>query len=87
MTRIVVLKTLAGEELLATEHENLSGFTYSKIRIFQVTQQGASLVPWMLLNPDAEVTLHPAALVCEPVEVSLEIEKQYRSATTGIALA
>lgn len=87
MSRIVILKTLAGEELLATETESLSGNTYSKIRIFQVTQQGASLVPWMLLNPDAEVTLNAAALVCEPVNVSLDIEKQYRQATTGIALS
>jgi hypothetical protein len=82
MSKIVVLKLISGEELLAKEE---SDGTYSKVRVFQINGQSAGLIPWLLLSPDqtnVDITFGVMAKINAP----LEIEKQYLSATSSIQL-
>jgi hypothetical protein len=62
----------------------LSG-KYSKVRVFQMTQQGAGLAPWMLLAPDSELEINPDAIVAS-ISAASDVEKQYLQATSGIQL-
>ena len=86
MSKVVIIKTLAGEELLATENETLSGVTYSKVRMFQYGDGNAGLIPWMLTSPDSEIKFAANALACQPVEAPLDIERSYMKATSSILL-
>lgn len=82
---ICILKTLSGEEFICKvidETENC--YTVSKPLTVMNTPQGPRFVPiLMLADPDKHVTVPKPVIVGTP---ATEIESQYESLTTGIAL-
>lgn len=85
MSKVVVLKMSDGSELIATQGADSIGVTtYSKVRVFHLTQQGAGLIPWIMCAPDAEVEIIDGIVVM--IAAPLEIEKQYLAATSSIQL-
>lgn len=84
--QVMILKMHSGEELIA----NLSGNTYSKIRVFHVAEDmngnaRAGLMPWILSAPDASLEINENHISAQ-FEAPAEIERAYLEATTSIAL-
>lgn len=84
--RVVILKLISGEELIATMEETAPMGAFQKVRAFILNKTGAELIPWVLTNPDAIIEFKPVALACEPIDAPIEIERQYIQATSSIQL-
>lgn len=51
-------------------------------------QMGLAFVPWTLSNPDLEsVVVSRVNMLCDPFEISADVEKQFLQQTSGIAIA
>ena len=81
--RIVVLKTIGGEELIGTLHND---GRYSKVMVFQITQQGATLFPWNLMVADGKIIIKENAMAIEPFDAPMDMQEQYLKATSSIQL-
>jgi hypothetical protein len=88
---IVIIKTITGEELIATRNESSLGkVTYSKTRVFRVVDMGngqgkAELFPFWIVAPDVEFEMNQALVFAE-IPAPDAVERSYLQSTTGIAL-
>jgi len=89
MSNIVILKTLVGEEIIATrcmEGENV----FEKVRVFRISSDGqggtkAGLVPFFVVAPDAVLPINQALILSE-ITCPPDVERAYLEATSGIML-
>ena len=88
--KVVVLKILTGEEVIATVDSNDG--KYYKLRALQIRAQGTSstapqagLVPFFIISPDAKCVINKSLILTE-IDCPPDVEKSYREATSGIAL-
>jgi len=90
MSKIVIIKMVNGEELIATESPLPEAawkgdrIRFEKIRVFRVTQQGAGLIPWIMCAPDERVEIKDG--IAAILDAPAEIEKQYLQVTSSIQL-
>jgi len=84
---IGVFKLSTGEEIIATVVENNSSSLIVKNPLCMVaTQKGFQFAPLMVMSdPGKPISLNWTAIVASTVP-ALELEGQYESVTTGIAL-
>lgn len=101
MSRIVALKMVSGEEIIA----NLNGLitpeeifdnsnskiTISKVRVLHLTgagdRIGLALAPFMFSNIDGSVDIKTANIMAVSNDIPKQIEQTYVEQTTGLALA
>ena len=88
--KVVVLKLLTGEEVIAMVDSNDG--KYHKLRALRVHTQGsnasapqAGLVPFFIIAPDAKCVINKNLILTE-IDCPPDVEKSYREATSGIAL-
>ena len=85
MSKVVIIKMVNGEELIATDASFACPNTvFEKIRVFHLTQQGAGLIPWIMCAPDAKVEIKNG--IAAILDAPADIEKQYLQATSSIQL-
>lgn len=84
---IVVMKLSTGEEVIANKTGENS---YEKIRVFQVMHDGqqvrAGLMPWIMSDPDAEVTINNNSIITT-LSAPLEMEQSYLKQTSKLDLS
>lgn len=88
MSNIVIMKSIIGEEIIAT---SLGDGDYEKVRVFRMMPDGqggakAGLVPFLMTAPDAMIHLNKALIMTE-INAPTDIETAYLEATTGLAIA
>lgn len=92
---VKVLKLVTGDEIIGRyEVMPLDPKRHKMSKVRQVVMQpvghqqvGIALIPWLASDQDGVVVIRDDRLVCDPIESSEELEKEYLQQTTGIALA
>lgn len=92
---IRAFKLKSGEEIIArctNLNDSTTHYILSKVRqiIMQPIgpgQVGIGFMPWVATAQDEEIALKVECLACDPLHPPQNIEKEYLSQTTGIALA
>lgn len=87
-SKTVIIKTIAGEELIATKQDSNQ---YEKVRVFRMMDDGqgrpqAGLVPFIMVAPDAKMVFNQDLIFCE-IDCPSDVEKSYLEATSGLMLA
>lgn len=84
---IRVFKLVTGEEIITkVTKEDEKNYTIEKPLQMAMTQRGLQFAPVaMMMDPDKSIELSKEKIVFQGPPVS-ELENQYESATTGIAL-
>jgi hypothetical protein len=82
---VTVMKMMSGEEFICKViSETLVDYVVSKPLTLGQTQQGVQFIPVMMLaDPSKHVTIPKPVIIGFP---TVEMESQYESLTTGIAL-
>jgi hypothetical protein len=89
--KVQSFKLVTGEEIVARVLDQTdTHFTIEQAQVLQFQpvgngQLGLAFVPWALSNPDVEVKL-PVTAVVTNFNASTQVEKQYVSQTSKIAL-
>jgi len=85
---IGVFKLSTGEEIIASVMEEVStGYMIKSPLCMVPTQKGYQFAPLLMMaDPARLVPLNSSLIVAGPVQPVTELEGQYESVTTGIAL-
>jgi hypothetical protein len=85
MPYIAVFKTGAGEEFIGkVVDETMASYAVSTPLCMVGTQKGLQFAPFLMMaDPDKPITIPKPVIVATPAP---QLEAQYESATTGIAL-
>lgn len=91
--RIVVLKLVTGEEVIAKQDPEKfnGGYMFNKPRTFSVVQDNtgnvrAGLIPWIMSDPDSDVLISDMHIVAM-IDAPKSIVDSYLKQTTGIDLS
>jgi hypothetical protein len=91
--RIVVLKLITGEEVIAKQSDEKcqDGHIFIKPRTFQIVQDQtgnvrAGLIPWIMSDPDAEVLIKDSAIIAM-IDATKQIEDSYLQQTSSLDLS
>jgi hypothetical protein len=85
MSKIVVLKSITGDEIIATKVGNEN--VYEKVRVFRIMPDSqAGLIPFIMVAPDATISINMALILTE-IPAPQNIEKAYLEATTDFVIA
>lgn len=80
MEIVVAIKLLNGDDVIGKLVSNKTDNTIITLedpRVMMPTQNGLGLVPLMIANPDAEVSINRSAISVNEISVVGELEKAY----------
>ena len=95
MSDIKIFKLVNGDELIAEVVSGHQAINWKVRRVRMILMQqhaqsgqiGLGLLPWLASNIDGEVEIYSASLMTLPFDPEENLQKEYLSQTSGIALA
>ena len=90
--KILGMKLVTGEEIIANVDSDSSTLKIAKPRVLHVVQVapgelGMRLVPWLYSAPDITTTLDPTDVVGAPWEPETQVQEAYLRQTSEIDLS
>ena len=85
---IIILRTLIGEEFvgrLISDNENTLILS-SPFRLGQSADGRVGLMPFSMLTLEDNISFYKLTLLCRPYLATLDIEKAYLQATSGLII-
>ncbi len=89
METVVVIKLISGEDVIGKLVEDRTDevvLTLNDARYIMPTEKGIGLMPIMIANPEAQLSINRSAIAINEITVVAELEKAYLSQTSGLDL-
>lgn len=90
METVIAIKLISGEDIIGKLVSNRTDneiITLDDARVIAPTQNGIGLMPVMMANPEAQISINRCAIAVNEISIVSELEKAYLAQVSKLDLS